>query len=261
VSYYADPRGSLTLRGPGDVLLVEGQAASQFLLQKNGADEGMYDILIAKGEGVPENITQKILEASQGGGTLKGLLSVRDGVTKRLIQENNSMASGFIQRFNEVHGQGFGLGDFNKIPHIKFFEPVQDPKSAAQNMKVSDAIVNATDAICASSTRETQGDNVNLNRLLELKNERFLSDGRSHLTEYYANYVGVLGVEAQKSRDLLSADQILHTEISGKKDSISGVSLDEEATNLIRWQTAFTASSKVITTVDEMLETVLSLKR
>ena len=54
---------------------------------------------------------------------------------------------------------------------------------------------------------------------------------------------------------------MLLNDLSARKQSISGVSMDEEAMNLLKWQANFTASSRVITTVDEMLETVLGLKR
>ena len=46
-----------------------------------------------------------------------------------------------------------------------------------------------------------------------------------------------------------------------QRDSYSGVSLDEEMTDLTRFQKAFSASAKLITTVDEMLDTVIGMKR
>jgi flagellar hook-associated protein 1 FlgK len=57
------------------------------------------------------------------------------------------------------------------------------------------------------------------------------------------------------------ADDTLTQNLSARREAISGVSMDEEATNLLKWQANFTASSKVITTIDEMLDTVLQLKR
>ena len=48
--------------------------------------------------------------------------------------------------------------------------------------------------------------------------------------------------------------------LQNQRDSVSGVSLEEEMSNLITFQQAYSASSKIITTVDQMLQTVISLK-
>jgi flagellar hook-associated protein 1 FlgK len=73
--------------------------------------------------------------------------------------------------------------------------------------------------------------------------------------------VGGFGTEITRAEHSSEAEEILVQDLKNKREAVSGVSLDEEATNLMRWQANFAASSKVITTVDEMLETVLSIKR
>ena len=100
-----------------------------------------------------------------------------------------------------------------------------------------------------------------LNELIRLQGKKLLSDNNATFTDYYANYVGVFGLEVLRAQHSREADQILLADLQSRKESISGVSLDEEAMNLLRWQANFTASSRVISVVDEMLETVLGLKR
>lgn len=257
VHYYEDKQGMLTIRGPGDMLMVEGRRPSKFEIRRDAANEGMYEIIGLDSEGgSPQNITHLI-----GGGALKGILEARDKTAKHLLDQNNEMAAVFIDNFNQIHRQGFGLNEFQSINGIDFFEPVGERALAARDMRISDIILNSTDAISAASTSGSPGDNINLNRLISLKNERIFPDGQANLVEFYSNYVGVLGIEALRADHILESDKVLHTEWSTRRESIAGVSLDEEATNLIRWQTAFTASSKVITTIDEMLETILTLKR
>jgi flagellar hook-associated protein 1 FlgK len=73
--------------------------------------------------------------------------------------------------------------------------------------------------------------------------------------------VGNLGVEINRTEHLKDASDLVVSDLQAQRDAAAGVSLDEEAISLMKWQSNFTASSKVITTVDEMLETVLSLKR
>ncbi|NJN39700.1 MAG: flagellar hook-associated protein FlgK, partial [Gammaproteobacteria bacterium] len=70
-----------------------------------------------------------------------------------------------------------------------------------------------------------------------------------------------LGQNLNVVNDSLDNQKIVETMIRRQRDSISGVSLDEEMTDLLRFQRAFQASAKLISTVDEMLEIVMSLKR
>ena len=59
----------------------------------------------------------------------------------------------------------------------------------------------------------------------------------------------------------LSDQQVVEKMLLRQRDSISGVSLDEEMTDLTKFQKAFAASARLITTVDEMLDSVVNLKR
>jgi len=67
-----------------------------------------------------------------------------------------------------------------------------------------------------------------------------------------------LGIDAQKVESTFDTQELLVKELENRKDSISGVSLDEEITNLIREQHAFNAASRVITVADEMLDTIIN---
>ena len=104
------------------------------------------------------------------------------------------------------------------------------------------------------------GDNVVGNRLVGLKESKIL-DGRASFTQFYADMVGGFGSQVVRAEHVNEAEEILVKDLQDRREAVSGVSLDEEATNLMRWQANFAASSKLITTVDEMLDTVLSMKR
>ena len=129
------------------------------------------------------------------------------------------------------------------------------------DIEISELIANSTDAMSFGSAPNSVGDNINANKMLRLRDKRVLDGGNASFVDYYANYVGVLGTEAVRAKHQSETDNVIHGDILARKEAVSGVSLDEEAAQMIKWQTAFTASSKVITTVDEMLETVLGLKR
>ncbi|MEI8025456.1 MAG: flagellar hook-associated protein FlgK [Pseudomonadota bacterium] len=257
VSYYQDKDGMMCLRGPGETLLVDRRFASTMECQINGDDGGMFRLVNTEpGGGKSWDVTDKVKS-----GEVKALLYVRDDVAKPLLQRNNELASVFIKSVNDIHQQGFGLNQFADSIGRGFFENVRDPANAAAEIEISNLIQSSTDAISVASSPNARGDNVIANELLGLKSKKLMEDGNASFNDYYANFVGVLGTEVVRSSHARDTDKIMLAELKGRKEMISGVSLDEEAANMIKWQTAFTASSKVITTVDEMFDTILNMKR
>jgi flagellar hook-associated protein 1 FlgK len=77
----------------------------------------------------------------------------------------------------------------------------------------------------------------------------------------YGQTVAALGQNLKLVNDSLANQELVESMIRQQRDSISGVSLDEEMTDLLRFQRAYQASAKLISTVDEMLEVVMSIKR
>ena len=88
-----------------------------------------------------------------------------------------------------------------------------------------------------------------------------MNNGTATIEEHFLKTIGKLGIEAGKAKlDTEQANGIL-MQTQSLKDRLSGVSLDEEAANLIRYQHAYEAAAKVMQTADKMFETVLSIKR
>ena len=88
-----------------------------------------------------------------------------------------------------------------------------------------------------------------------------MQDGSTTIDDYYSSQVGQVGVVAQRSLKSYESQQNIVSQLSNIRESISGVSLDEETTKMIEFQKAFDASARLIRTADEMFDTVLSLKR
>ena len=83
----------------------------------------------------------------------------------------------------------------------------------------------------------------------------------STLQNYYSSIVGEVGSATNSVKDSKSFLETLISQLKSIKESISGVSLDEEMANLIKYQQAFVASAKVLTTVEDMFEALLNAKR
>lgn len=81
------------------------------------------------------------------------------------------------------------------------------------------------------------------------------------ISEFYANLVSEVGSERRLSKTNSEYHDTLTQDIFSRSQSVSGVSLDEELTNLIKYQHSYTAAAKLITTADQMLQTLLGIKQ
>ncbi|MDY0225570.1 MAG: flagellar hook-associated protein FlgK [Desulfomicrobium apsheronum] len=111
-----------------------------------------------------------------------------------------------------------------------------------------------------------EGDNTTSAALAALQNKavttRTVSEGttRQTLGEYYSTLVAKAGSDTQSSKFNYEYQQALANDLRSRQESVSGVNLDEEMTNLIKFQHAYTAAAKLITTAESMLQVLLGLK-
>ena len=256
IHYYENQNGMMCVRGPGDSMLVDGNMATHLYVQPNPDNEGLHDVMIEGAEGGMDfNLSRHV-----GSGEISAMMEVRDKVIPGLAEKNNQLASSMAESINGVHRQGFGLNGFQEVAGRNLFKTGSDLTKAAANMSLEDSIEASTDAISFASTPMASGDNVVGNQMIALKEQKLL-DGRADFLQFYSDMVGGFGTQVVRAGHVNEAEEILVKDLQTRREAVSGVSLDEEATNLMRWQANFAASSKLITTVDEMLDTVLSMKR
>ena len=116
-------------------------------------------------------------------------------------------------------------------------------------------------AIAASSTRNgIPGNNANLLSLVALQQQQFASLSNGTFNDAYRNTAANLGVVAQMADRDNQAQEILHDQIQTIRAQVSGVSIDEELVNLMKFQRGFEAASRLVKVTDEMIQTILSLK-
>ena len=115
----------------------------------------------------------------------------------------------------------------------------------------------ANDRFTISDNSAGVGDNRNALQLVQTLQRPVLNGGTTSLTDNVGQFVGGVGVatrQAQVSRD---AQQLVHQENEATLDSISGVNLDEEAANLLRYQQAYQAAAQLIRISDTLFQTLL----
>ncbi|OQW35787.1 MAG: hypothetical protein A4E19_16185 [Nitrospira sp. SG-bin1] len=116
-------------------------------------------------------------------------------------------------------------------------------------------------SIAASSTRTgVPGNNTNVLSLVALQHRRFASLDDGTLQDAYRSAAAELGVAAKMADREKEAKEMLKDQIETLRAQVSGVSIDEELVNLIKFQRGFEAASRLVRITDEMFQTLLSIK-
>jgi flagellar hook-associated protein 1 FlgK len=187
------------------------------------------------------------------GGSIQGTIQARDGTIANLRADINSLASLLITEVNNVHSAGFSLSG---TTGAAFFTG-----NNAADIGVNAALMNDPTLLQAAGVNGAAGDNQTALALAQLAQTKYAALNTQTFNQAYGQTVATFGQELSSVNTKLSDQQTIENMLLRQRDSIGGVSLDEEMTDLTRFQKAFAASARLITTVDEMLETLVNMKR
>jgi len=229
----------LTLTTAKGVPLVV--ANQSYGLQSNANNSVLEHVYSAQGQDITSQIQ---------GGQLGGTLQVRDQALPQLFSQLNDLASQFATSFNMQHAAGF---DASGNAGQNFFNPLPSTTAAAANFGV--AITNPS--LIAASSDGSAGSNGNLEQLVALRNQQ-LPAGANPM-DLYSNLVLQVGNLGTNANAAVTATNLSLQQLTDQRSSVSGVSLDEETTNMIKYQRAYEAGARVVTTVDSMLQTLMSM--
>lgn len=135
-----------------------------------------------------------------------------------------------------------------------FVSPLTD---VIRNFSV--AVANQRQIAAASSNSGLPGDNAVALGIAQLSESAIAGLRGATFSGFYAGIVSSVGTMSRAASDSLRFDENLLSEIKTRRESVSGVSLDEEAANLIKFQRSFEAAARMIKVTDELLETILNL--
>jgi len=106
-----------------------------------------------------------------------------------------------------------------------------------------------------------EGNNTNIVNMANLSDMKIADNGRSTMSDIYEEAITHVGSATAAARVEVGATQTLFDQAQGRVSSTSGVNLDEEASNLMRYQQAYSASARVISTANEIFQTLLQAAR
>lgn len=227
----------------GSLAIVDGASAYRLDSYKTGA--GASSISQIVWEGTTKSI--KVLN-----GQFKGSIDLRDKVIPEYLKALDDMASAFVTSVNALHRTGYGLD--GTTTGIDFFNST---RISAGDISLSGDIANDINNIAASLSGEV-GDNRNALAISDLRNSMLMSRGTSTISGFYQSLIGKIGVDTSKAQNLKEDFELLVAQTDNSRQSVQGVSLDEEMAQMIKYQHAFDAAARIITTMDQAMEVVIS---
>lgn len=190
-------------------------------------------------------------------GKIGALVELRDRAISSVLERLDQLAYSVANSVNEIHQKGFTA---DGRTNVNFFRVPPTVTGAAQFLTMSDDIMHSTGNIAVALQPSAPGDNRNALAISNLQNVHLLNDGRTTVDDFYNAIVADVGVASNRNNEALGQQRSILTQLNKVRDQVSGVSIDEETTNLMQFQHAFDASARVIRVADEMLDTILKLK-
>lgn len=245
--------GMVSVTAGKTAIMVSGASYNEMKVAGNASKDRVEIYFRNMENGSLHNMTDQI-----SGGRLGGVLEIRDKVVEDLVGSLDKMAYTLAEQVNAAHVEGF---DRYGKEGVLFFEMPDEMTGAADKMALNSTIFNDVGRIAAASRPNAPGDNMVANIVSSLQYQKLMDNGGSTFDDFYNTQVGQIGTVAQRAVKTQESQKNIMGQLANIRESISGVSLDEETTKMVEFQRAYEASARLIRTADEMLETVLNLKR
>jgi len=203
------------------------------------------------------------------GGELGALLELVNTDLANVRSSLDDLASALVDDINAIHVTGWspsagGAGNWDPLlgptgSGVSFFS--DDPlHRTAGGIQLSAAVAASTDAIAVGATLNATGDNTVALSIAELRSASPSALGGSFGGAFQSMIADLAGA-ARAAADSSEVRSTLKQQAEARRDAVSGVSTDEELMRLMRHQQAYAAAAKIVQTVDEMMTTLLNIKR
>ena len=138
---------------------------------------------------------------------------------------------------------------------VNFFDP---EKTDASNIALDDAILASLSNIAASQDGNP-GDNGMALALSSLRNGHILAEGTRTMEDFYHEMLGEIGAQSTEAQTMAENHRLFSSQIENRRQSVQGVSLNDEASQLILFQRAYQAAARTVSIIDELLEVTVNI--
>lgn len=234
--------------------LVRDEVAASLQTRPDPDNAGLAAVEYVSIGGNTTDVTGEI-----SGGELGGLIDMRDNVIPDHMEQLDQLAFTITEEVNAVHRAGFGL---DGVGGRDFFTALPNAAGASRAFEVDAAIRANPDAIASAIDPATvPGDDRNLQNIADLHNTQFAAFNNSTFSQFYGEIVRSVGHTVANNADFADIHQARFEQSDALRESIEGVSLDDEMVDLSRYQKHFEASARVMSTVNRLMDEVLQLVR
>ena len=258
---YVDNRGSFVVNAVGvGSLVTAGQnldliAKGVVKEKSNNNMPGSMEIYYKDKPGSP--ISNRFT-----GGKIGGLIHIRNKNIVELKDRMDKLAYSLTHQVNEIHRQGYSVNrNVSALggEGINFFKNLDTVENASLNLDLSNEVKDDLSNIMSAEKPNSPGDNGIAIKISQLQFKKSMDDGKSTMEEFFLQNVGSIGVMTGKAEIEKEQSSGILNQAKTIKDRITGVSLDEEAANLVKYQHAYQASAKVIQAAEEMFRTLINI--
>ncbi len=251
MSRLAELTGAYCIEQPNDQIdvLIGGRRMVQLAevtelgLQPDPANPGMHKLYLGS-----------IEDPAGLGGALAGVMEARDGQIIDYIDRMNTFAATLADEINALHSAGF---DLNGVAGGDFF--TYNPAGPANSLQVNPAIAADPQLIAAAKNAAAIGDGSNASDIAQLRNTKIFAGGLLNPTEYYADLIAQVGTDTKAAADIVLARESVVQSLRANYQALSGVSLDEEAVELLRYQQVYNAAARLLQTSQELMDALFAI--
>lgn len=226
----------------GGQILVTGTTVNSIAVSTESVEGNLSTRLFIEGSDRQLDITT---------GELGSLVSMQNTYIPDQIEKINLLAKTVTERVNALHQSGYNL---DGTTGINFFK---SGVTQADEMEISTEIDSDPTLIATASVPGEPGDGSIAQALFDLQSDTVIN--QQSFSNFYNMVVSQVGNDVKEASFLKSSEEKLVQSLQNQRDSVTGVSLDEEMTKLVEYERAYQAAARMIASADEMIQTILNL--
>ncbi len=238
VKTYEDTKGVIRVN-VGGVTVADENSAVPFSVTDNGTTLSV-------------GIASSTSAANINSGELGGMLTHYNDVIPKYMSDIDTLATSIFTEVNTVHNAGFGLGTPAPTGNDFF-------SSYTNGTLTITPTIESDPRLIAASKTGAAGDNDVATQIANIFETPTMNGGTVTHQQYYNMLLGKIGSDASRVKQETDGQQLIMIQLQSQRNSFSAVSLDEEMTNMIKFQRSYDASAKLIKAVDEMMSTIIQM--